>query len=121
MPYFDTVHQDRQLANIETISHLQSAARAGILPQVAWVAPNGSNSERPACADFQGPGVHHWVDQQPDEGLGVELDHHLFGLGRLGRPLRPRDPTPGLVISPYAKKGYASVPMPTVAPWMNFR
>jgi len=68
LPYLDTVHQDRQLANSETISHPQSAARAGSLPQVAWVAPNGSNSERPACADFQGPGVHHWVDQQLTKG-----------------------------------------------------
>ena len=47
LPYFDTVQQNRQLGDIQTLSHFFSDAKAGNLPAVSWVIPNGTVSEHP--------------------------------------------------------------------------
>src|SRR5205807_8236287 len=47
LPYFDTVKQDEQLANIQPISNFYAQAAAGTLPAVSWVTPNGTVSEHP--------------------------------------------------------------------------
>jgi phospholipase C len=47
LPWFQTVRQDRELADIQTISHFFEAARNGALPAVSWVVPNGRVSEHP--------------------------------------------------------------------------
>jgi phospholipase C len=47
LPFFDTVKQDGELANIQNLSNFYTAARNGTLPAVSWIAPNGKNSEHP--------------------------------------------------------------------------
>jgi phospholipase C len=47
LPWFDTVRQDGQLGNIQTLDHLFADAKAGTLPAVSWVTPNGQDSEHP--------------------------------------------------------------------------
>ena len=47
LPYFTTVRQDGELGNIKSIDEFYSAARAGTLPAVSWICPNGNVSEHP--------------------------------------------------------------------------
>ena len=70
-----------------------------------------------ARARVGGPGVRHDARERDHAEPELELDRDLPHLGRLGRLLRPRRAAgvdangyglrvPGLVISPYAKRGY---------------
>ncbi len=47
LPYFDTVREDDQLGNIQSLSNFFTAAKAGTLPAVSWIVPNGRVSEHP--------------------------------------------------------------------------
>ena len=47
LPYFDTVHADGQIANIQPLTQFYADARNGTLPDVTWVVPNGKTSEHP--------------------------------------------------------------------------
>ena len=47
LPYFATVQQDGQLANVTGVATYYADARAGTLPAVAWITPSGPNSEHP--------------------------------------------------------------------------
>jgi phospholipase C len=116
LPYFTTVNQDHQLANIQDTSHLFEAARAGTLPAVSWVIPNHDSSEHPGTRITDGQAyvtqVVNAIMQGPDwastaifltwDEAGGFYDHvapPVVGGTRLG--LR----VPGLVISPYARRG----------------
>ncbi len=50
LPYFDTVNNDGQLANIQTVSKFTSAAKSGTLPAVSWIVPSGDVSEHPPAS-----------------------------------------------------------------------
>jgi len=47
LPAFDTVKQDDQLANIQTVDKFLAAAKDGTLPAVSWVVPENKVSEHP--------------------------------------------------------------------------
>ena len=47
LPYFDTVQQDGQLQNVQSLENFFTAAKHGTLPAVSWVVPNGAVSEHP--------------------------------------------------------------------------
>src|SRR5690349_6511445 len=47
LPWFDTVKQNKQLRNIQSVSNFYNAARSGTLPAVSWVVPSGQVSEHP--------------------------------------------------------------------------
>jgi phospholipase C len=47
LPYFDTVRQDGQLGNIQSVDRFYQAAKTGTLPAVSWVVPSGAVSEHP--------------------------------------------------------------------------
>ncbi len=47
LPYFTTVRQNGQLGNIQPLDRFFADARAGTLPAVAWIVPNGRVSEHP--------------------------------------------------------------------------
>ncbi len=47
LPYFEDVHQDHQLGNIQSLSNFYAAAHTGNLPAVSWIVPNGKVSEHP--------------------------------------------------------------------------
>ena len=49
LPHFETVHQDNQLGNVQTLSNFFTAAKNGTLPAVSWIDPNSKVSEHPTA------------------------------------------------------------------------
>jgi phospholipase C len=117
LPYFDTVQQDGQLGNIKSLSDFFSAAKAGTLPAVSWITPNGRVSEHPpglvSVGESYVTGVINAIMQSPDwNSTAIFLSWDDWG-GFYDHVNPPRvDPNgyglrvPGLVISPYARQGY---------------
>jgi phospholipase C len=117
LPAFDTVKQDGQLGNVETVDKFFAAAKAGTLPAVSWVVPEGTVSEHPPAkisvgqayvtslvnAAMQGPDWNSTAIFLSWDDWGGFYDHVVPPtVDQNGYGLR----VPGLVISPYAKKGY---------------
>ena len=117
LPGFDTVKQDGQLGNIQCVDNFYKAAKNGTLPAVSWVTPNGKVSEHPPALVSAGQsyvtGLVNAVMQGPDwnstaiflawDDWGGFYDHVVPPtVDQNGYGLR----VPGIVISPYAKKGY---------------
>jgi phospholipase C len=117
LPSFTDVQQDGQLGNIQTISNFYGAAKAGTLPAVSWINPTDKVSEHPTSlvsagqryvtglinAIMQGPDWNStaiflsWDDWSGfyDNAVAPSIDENGLGMR-----------VPGLVISPYAKRGY---------------
>jgi phospholipase C len=117
LAYFDTVRQDGELGNIQSVANFYDQAKAGTLPAVSWVVPSGAVSEHPPGAVSAGQAyvtsLINAVMQSPDWGstaifLGWDdwggfYDHVVPPVvDANGYGLR----VPGMVISPYAKKGF---------------
>ncbi|TMC51895.1 MAG: phospholipase [Chloroflexi bacterium] len=47
LPGFTDVRQDGQVSNVQTIDHFYGDVKAGKLPAVSWIVPNGAVSEHP--------------------------------------------------------------------------
>src|SRR6476646_8516477 len=117
LPFFTTVDQDGELGNIQTVDHFFADVQAGTLPAVSWIVPNGAVSEHPPALVSTGQayvtGLINTVMQNPVwdstaiflswDDWGGFYDHvppptvDLNGYG-----LR----VPGLVISPFVKRGF---------------
>ena len=117
LPYFDTVKNDGQLGNIQSVNRFYLAAKAGLLPAVSWVAPSAEVSEHPPSpisfgqsyvtslinAVMTGPDWSStaiflaWDDWGGfyDHVMPPAVDENGFGLR-----------VPGIVISPYARRGF---------------
>ena len=117
LPGFVTVHQDSQMGNLQSTSNFFKAAKAGTLPAVCWMIPNGRDSEHPTGLVSVGQAyvtrIINAVMKSPNwnscaifltwDDWGGFYDHVVPPhVDSLGYGLR----VPGLVISPYAKKGY---------------
>ncbi|MEO6889902.1 MAG: alkaline phosphatase family protein [Ktedonobacteraceae bacterium] len=117
LPYFDTVKKDGELGNIQQLSKFYTAAKNGTLPSVSWIVPNGKDSEHPPALVSTGQsyvtGLINTIMQGPDwsstaiflawDDWGGFYDHVVPPtVDQNGYGLR----VPGMVISPYAKKGY---------------
>jgi phospholipase C len=117
LPAFDTVKQDGQVDNVQTVDKFFSAAKNGTLPAVAWVVPNGAVSEHPPAKVSVGQAyvtsLINAVMQGPDwsssaifltwDDWGGFYDHVAPPVvDQNGYGLR----VPGLVISPYARQGH---------------
>jgi phospholipase C len=117
LPDFTTVHQDRQLSNIQNSNNVFTAARTGRLPAVSWVVPSGDDSEHPPANILSGQrhvtNVINAIMRGPDwkstaiflawDDWGGFYDHVAPPVvDGQGYGLR----VPGLVISPYARRGY---------------
>jgi phospholipase C len=117
LPAFDTVKQDSQLANIQTVDKYFAAAKDGTLPQISWIVPENTVSEHPPAkisagqayvtslinAAMQGPEWNSTAIFLSWDDWGGFYDHVVPPtVDQNGYGLR----VPGLVISPYAKKGY---------------
>jgi phospholipase C len=117
LPYFEDVHQDGQLGNIQSLSGFYAAARSGSLPAVSWIVPNGHVSEHPPALVSAGQtyvtGLINTIMKSPDwkstaiflawDDWGGFYDHVMPPrVDQNGYGLR----VPGLVISPYARKGF---------------
>jgi phospholipase C len=117
LPRFDTVHEDRQVQNIQGSRKFFQAARNGTLPSVSWVVPSQINSEHPPARVSDGQA---WVTKlvnavmrSPDwpstaiflnwDDWGGYYDHvPPVSVDAAGYGIR----VPALVISPYARHGY---------------
>jgi phospholipase C len=117
LPSFTDVQQDHQVGNIESMRFFFGAAAQGNLPSVSWVVPNGTVSEHPPALVSDGQtyvtGLVNAIMRSPDwnstaiflswDDWGGFYDHVVppyvdaYGLG-----LR----VPGIVISPYARRGF---------------
>src|SRR5262249_39139192 len=113
----DTVREDGQLGNVRPIHDFYTAARTGTLPAVSWVTPTQAVSEHPPASVAAGQayvtGLINAVMRGPDwsstaiflawDDWGGFYDHVVPpSVDENGYGLR----VPGLVISPYAKRGY---------------
>jgi phospholipase C len=117
LPAFDTVKQDGQLANIQTVDQFFAAAKNGTLPDVSWIVPENTVSEHPPAkvsagqdyvtslinAVMQGPNWDSTAIFLAWDDWGGFYDHVAPPVvDQNGYGLR----VPGLVISPYAKHGF---------------
>jgi phospholipase C len=117
LPDFDTVRADHQLGNIQDLSSFFRAARAGTLPAVSWITPSDKVSEHPPAPISAGQsyvtGLINAIMRSPDwkstaiflawDDWGGFYDHVVPPVvDRNGYGLR----VPGIVISPYAKRGF---------------
>jgi phospholipase C len=117
LPDFATVHQNGQLSNIQGSNNVFAAARSGKLPAVSWVVPSGDDSEHPPANILAGQrhvtNVVNALMSGPDwkstaiflawDDWGGFYDHVAPPVvDGQGYGLR----VPGLVISPYARRGY---------------
>jgi Phosphoesterase family len=117
LPYFTTVQQDGQVGDIQSLTQFFTDAKAGALPAVSWIVPNGRVSEHPpgliSAGETYVTGLINAIMRSPDwsstaiflawDDWGGFYDHvqpprvDINGYG-----LR----VPGLVISPYARRGF---------------
>ena len=117
LPYFSTVQQDKQLSNIQSLQDFFTQAKAGKLPAVSWIDPNGTVSEHPPALVTTGQtyvtGLINALMRSPDwSSTAIFLAWDDWG-GFYDHVKPPRVDVngyglrvPGLVISPYARKGY---------------
>jgi phospholipase C len=116
LPYFTTVQQDGEVGRIQPVSNLFSDLGNGALPSVSWIVPSRENSEHPPSSVARGQAyVTYLVNsimQSPawastaifvswddwggfyDHVAPPRVDQNGYGLR-----------VPGLLISPYAKRG----------------
>jgi phospholipase C len=117
LPYFDTVKQDGQLGNIQDLSSFFTSARQGNLPSVSWISPSNEDSEHPPSLVSAGQsyvtGLINAIMQSPDwSSTAIFLSWDDWGGFYDNIPPPTVDQNcyglrvPGLVISPYARKGY---------------
>jgi len=117
LPYFDTVKNDGQLANIQSVARFYAAAKAGLLPAVSWVVPSVEVSEHPPSPVSFGQsyvtslvnavmGGGDWASTAiflAWDDWGGFYDHVMPpAVDASGYGLR----VPGIVISPYARHGF---------------
>src|SRR5581483_381411 len=117
LPFFDTVKDDQEQANVTDLSNYYRAAKEGTLPDVAWITPSQPDSEHPPAligrgqayvtalinAAMQGPEWNSTAIFLAWDDWGGFYDHVAPpSVDENGYGLR----VPGLVISPYAKQGF---------------
>ncbi len=117
LPGFVDVHQDHQIKNLVDISHYFNSAKKGTLPSVCWIVPSPADSEHPPALVSVGQSyvtrIINAAMKSPDwKSTAIFLTWDDWGgfydnvvppeVDKLGYGFR----VPGLIISPYTKKGY---------------
>jgi len=116
LPYFDTVRNDNEVGNIQSVSNFYAAAKNGTLPAVSWIVPSWDTSEHPPGSVSAGQAyvtsLINAVMNSPEwnstaiflawDDWGGHYDHVVPPtVDENGYGLR----VPGIVISSYAKRG----------------
>jgi phospholipase C len=117
LPGFQTLHADGEEGRVQDLSHFYDAARHGRLPAVSWIAPSLKDSEHPNSLLSTGQdyvrglvdAVTHGSDWSSSaifltwDDWGGFYDHvPPPRVDENGYGLR----VPGLVISPYSRRGF---------------
>ncbi len=118
LPEFETVRQDHQLANIQSLNGFFAAARRGNLPAVSWVMPSQRVSEHPETALIKPgqtyvTGLINTIMQSPDwKSTAIFVAWDDWGgfydnvrpprIDKEGYGLR----VPAFMVSPYARHGF---------------
>ena len=117
LPGFSDIHSDHQQNNVQDLSNFSAAAKAGKLPAVSWVIPQIADSEHPPALVSQGQSyvttlVNSVMKSKDWNSSAIFLSWDDWGgfydhvnpklVDANGYGLR----VPGIVISPFARKGY---------------
>ena len=117
LPYFDTVRHDEQLGNVAPLRDFFAAARAGTLPAVTWITPAQAVSEHPPALVSRGQTyvtslINAIMRSKDWSSTAIFLSWDDWGgfydhvqpphVDEQGYGLR----VPGLIISPYARRGF---------------
>src|SRR5438445_8804349 len=117
LPGFDTVRSDHELRNVQPLGGLFGALKSGRLPSVSWVVPDDTHSEHPSSSVHIGQAyvtriVNAIMQSSAWNSTAIFLAWDDWGgfydhvappmVDAQGYEIR----VPGLVISPYAKRGY---------------
>jgi phospholipase C len=114
---FDTVHQDGQIGDIQPVNSFFTAAKAGRLPNVAWIVPSQAVSEHPpgyvtAGQTYVTRVINAIMRSRNWQSTAIFLSWDDWG-GFYDHVVPPVVNgqswglrVPGLVISPYARTGY---------------
>ena len=117
LPGFTDVRADGQLGDVQTIDNFYKDAKGGNLPAVSWIVPNGTVSEHPPALVSVGQAyvttlINTIMQSSAWDSTAIFLSWDDWGgfydhvappsVDAAGYGLR----VPGLVISPYAKKGF---------------
>jgi phospholipase C len=117
LPLFGDVQADHQLHNIQSTRAYLHAAKQGTMPAVSWIVPSGPDSDHPPAGIHRGQAyvtaLINAAMRGPDwkstaiflswDDWGGFYDHVVPpAVDQNGYGLR----VPGLVISPYARRGY---------------
>jgi phospholipase C len=117
LPLFTDVRDNHQTANVEGLQAFRVAAQNGTLPSVSWVTPNAAHSEHPPASVHIGQawvtGLVNAVMRGPDwNSTAIFLSWDDWG-GFYDHVTPPNVDTngygirvPGIVISPYARRGF---------------
>lgn len=130
MPGFQTVHEDRQLRNIQPTDAFLRAAANGSLPAVSWIVPDEKHSEHPPNSNkagmawvtnivnavMRGPAWNSTAIFLTWDEWGGFYDHVAPPSTDGGYGIR----VPGLVISPYARQGFIDHQTLTVDAYIKF-
>jgi phospholipase C len=117
LPSFDTVKNDGELGNVQDLRNFYKAAANGTLPNVVWICPAAPFSEHPPALVSRGQayvtGLVNAIMRSPDwNSTAIFLSWDDWG-GFFDHVAPPRVDengygirVPGIVISPYARRGF---------------
>jgi phospholipase C len=117
LPFFTDVHDDHQLGDVQDLGRFRAEAREGTLPAVSWITPSQVHSEHPPASVRAGQayvtGLISDVMRGPDwNSSAIFVSWDDWG-GFYDHVAPPRVDAsgygirvPGLLISPYARRGY---------------